>query len=133
MRSIITLDVIADIILILDVAARSVLAYTEDGRLIDDLKVIRKRYFVKWRFIPLVIGALPASIFLPLYAVTNAVSHPCPLHACARLARCFVAPAPSLRAPLLAPHRARRVPGTRTRPAPGWVALFAALPARFQQ
>lgn len=66
------LDVMSDLVIIADLIARSVLAFSEDGRLIDDVKLIRKRYFVRWRFIPLCISAVPTSMFLPLYPLIDA-------------------------------------------------------------
>ncbi len=66
------LDVLSDLIIIADLGARSVLAYTEDGRLIEDMKLIRKRYLARWRFVPMCISAFPTCIFLPLYPLVDA-------------------------------------------------------------
>jgi CRP-like cAMP-binding protein len=69
---IVVLDVFADIVVIVDLALRSVLAFTEDGRNINDLKQIRKRFREKRRLIPMAISAVPASIFLPLWPLVDA-------------------------------------------------------------
>lgn len=65
-------DVFADVVMVLDLAARSVLAYTENGQLIDDMKQIRKRFKEKKKLIPFIISALPFSALLPLWPLCDA-------------------------------------------------------------
>ena len=66
------MDVLADVVMLLDFAARSVLAYTENGQLIDDIKQIRRRFMKRTKLIPLAISALPFSLLLPLWPLCDA-------------------------------------------------------------
>lgn len=66
------LDILADLVLVLDVLGRRYLAYTEDGRLITDLGKIRKRLMRRRTLVPLLCSAFPCSVLLPLWPLVDA-------------------------------------------------------------
>ena len=66
------LDVLSDIVLILDILLRRYLAYTEDGRLIEDLKQLKLRWRRKKTLVPLCISAFPCSVFLAIWPLCDA-------------------------------------------------------------